>query len=272
MGTLLLLFAPVRARGEEPPAPVPSGLPTIKEFYPRAGPPGTVVLISGENFQDLQSVQFGGVEAHFDPWRDGKFFAYAPTNSPGGLIKVTTAAGSAISGLDFTVLIPSPAVFDFSPDVGPPGSTVQLVGRDLRFASRVLINGIPATFKVMTAAFSVDQLEVTAPNEATRGLITVETPFGNVSTPAPFTIRPSSDQPMLFLERGGTMSPDQMRVTWFGNATDYQLQSAFGFADTLDWIDSTLVPVVSGDPPAVTSSVILTVSQQRSQFFRLVRR
>ena len=82
---------------------IPRIPPTISGFSPNAGPPGTRVLISGQEFIGVTAVQFNGTSAVFTVVADTSIRATVPTGATTGPISVTTLAGTQTSDADFTV-------------------------------------------------------------------------------------------------------------------------------------------------------------------------
>lgn len=76
----------------------------ITSFTPESGPSRSTVLISGANLTYASTVTFNGVAAAgFDVLSDTQLSAVVPTQATSGRIGVTTPAGTAYSGVDFTV-------------------------------------------------------------------------------------------------------------------------------------------------------------------------
>lgn len=81
--------------------------PLIVELLPSAGPIGTVVRISGENFDGQvpanNVVRFNGVVAPVLLAQPFRIFARVPTGATSGPVTVTTASGTATSPEPFTL-------------------------------------------------------------------------------------------------------------------------------------------------------------------------
>ena len=122
--------------------------PRITSFSPASGPVGTSVIINGANFTGATSVTFNGTSASYTVNTAIKITATVPSGATTGLIGVTTAAGTATSGTDFTV---APRISSFSPTSGVIGSSVTINGANFTGATSVKFNGTSATFTVNTA-------------------------------------------------------------------------------------------------------------------------
>jgi uncharacterized repeat protein (TIGR01451 family) len=76
--------------------------PVIQEISPSAAGIGTLVVIRGLNFDQIQAVLFNGTPAPFSLM--GDLWATVPTNATTGPITVVTSGGSAVSAAPFTPL------------------------------------------------------------------------------------------------------------------------------------------------------------------------
>jgi hypothetical protein len=77
--------------------------PVISGFQPASGPPGTLVTITGTDFQNLTSVTIGGRAALVLTSTSTSITAYLMPGSTSGVIKATTATGTGTSAGVFTV-------------------------------------------------------------------------------------------------------------------------------------------------------------------------
>ena len=77
--------------------------PTLIGFSPIAGPPGTVVTITGTNFNGATGVTFGSTVATFTVNSATQITTSVPAGSATGAVNVTTPAGTATSTTTFTV-------------------------------------------------------------------------------------------------------------------------------------------------------------------------
>jgi hypothetical protein len=78
--------------------------PTITGFTPNSGAAGASVTIDGTNFISPTAVTFNGVNATFTVNSTTQIVATVPGGATTGPISVTTAAGTAVSANNFTVL------------------------------------------------------------------------------------------------------------------------------------------------------------------------
>ncbi|TXK51323.1 choice-of-anchor D domain-containing protein [Pontibacter qinzhouensis] len=84
-------------------------VPTITSFTPDEGLLGDIIIITGTNFVDVQSVAFNGaVSTNYIVNSDTQISAQVPIEATSGSITVTTLGGTAASITTFTVLNPLP--------------------------------------------------------------------------------------------------------------------------------------------------------------------
>ncbi|MHC1769987.1 MAG: IPT/TIG domain-containing protein [Verrucomicrobiia bacterium] len=193
-------------------------LPIIESFSPTSGAVGTWVHFSGIGLEGVTSVQFHGKEAVFteQPWYLGGLRARVPSGAGTGPITITTKTGSHTTPASFTVLqLGAPAISEFSPRSGPPGTLIAIRGSFLVSVRSVTINGVAAEFSQMVA----DWLYVTVPVHATSGTILVVTESGSATTSTPFEVT-QAQRPTIT-----TVSPPSARshswVTITGAGLDF---------------------------------------------------
>ncbi len=159
--------------------------PVITGFSPGSGPPGTTVTITGEQFVQVQSVDFNGVPAAFTVVSPAELTATVPAGAQSGPISITTPGGTATSAI-FTV-ITGPTILNFDPTSGSFGTSVTITGQNFSSVAsqnQVKFNGVPA---IVTSA-TLTEIRATVPHQATTGPITVTTALGNAAGPSDFTV------------------------------------------------------------------------------------
>lgn len=162
--------------------------PSISSFAPASGIVGDVITINGASF-DAGSliVKFGtGTASSPTLVSPTKITAIVPAAATSGKITVETAAGSAQSATDFTV-IGSPAVSAFSPTSAAIGVEVVVTGTNFINVSNVKFNTTTVTAPNFTVV-SPTQIKVNVPAGATTGKISVTTPAGSGTSASNFTV------------------------------------------------------------------------------------
>jgi Metallo-peptidase family M12B Reprolysin-like/Calx-beta domain len=84
-----------------------STFPTITNFTPASGIPGTMVTITGTNFISPSAVTFNGTPAVFTVNSTTEIVATVPSGATSGFIAVTTPSGQALSPSTFIVTLPT---------------------------------------------------------------------------------------------------------------------------------------------------------------------
>jgi uncharacterized repeat protein (TIGR03803 family) len=167
------------------------------------GPNTRLVLATGGNFYG--TTEAGGAHSGcgtiFRVTPLGKlttlhtFPCYSEPEPPGWLIQGTdgdfygTISGSGTGGYYGAVFRLSEGLKPFVKTVytsGRVGSKVQIVGRDLRWATAVRFNGMPAKFKILTRY----EITTAVPIGATTGTVTLTTPRGKLASNIAFTVLP----------------------------------------------------------------------------------
>jgi uncharacterized protein (TIGR03437 family) len=99
------------------------------------GPVGTEVTITGSHFAGATTVTFNGTASSYAVLSETQIRGTVPSGATTGRIRVTTSAGTATSGSDFTVTAPPPAptTLTFNP---PHDAWVRSSSQSSNFGSR----------------------------------------------------------------------------------------------------------------------------------------
>ena len=148
-------------------------LPTITSFTPTTWD-GGMVMITGTNLWNVQSVSFNGVESTaIYQYSDTEIWVEVPFGATTGKIAVTTFLGTTESATNF--IIPPPTITSFTPVSGWIGASVVISGTFFGSVSAVTFNGTAAT------TYTVDsdtQITAVVPAGATSGRIAVTSANG----------------------------------------------------------------------------------------------
>ena len=153
---------------------------SLIEFTPDKGPIGSAVTIYGTGFSPTpanNTVKFNGTTATVTASSATQISTTVPVGATTGLITVTTAAGTVSSSVPFTVGSDAPVITSFTPNIGAPGTTVNLTGSNFDgtpSGNRVDFNG---TRSIVTAA-TATSITTSVPTGATSGRISDTTPAG----------------------------------------------------------------------------------------------
>jgi hypothetical protein len=150
------------------------GRPTIAGFTPPSGAVGAVVTINGTNFSETATenvVTFNGVVASVTSSTSESITTKVPSGAGNGKIFVTTRGVTVSSATDFIVM-PTPFITSFNPQIGVVGSIVNIFG--INFDSDeskniIMFNGTVAEVN----AASSTAIIATVPVGATNGPISI---------------------------------------------------------------------------------------------------
>ncbi|MBX3733576.1 MAG: IPT/TIG domain-containing protein [Verrucomicrobiae bacterium] len=164
------------------------GNPRIEAFTPRAAAGDTIALM-GLNFLVSQPGQLqlrigGALVTQFEVVSNTNLNAVVPLTAATGPLSLTAPGGSFITTTNFTLL---PRVTTFSPNFGPPGTVVTLVGSGLTGTQRILFGNTAAT---TITNLSSAQVTAVVPAGVSTGPITLITAGGTNVTEALFFAPP----------------------------------------------------------------------------------
>jgi uncharacterized repeat protein (TIGR01451 family) len=163
---------------------------SITSFSPTNSAPGTRVTITGANFTNATAVSFNGVAVPagtFTVTNNTTLGVTVPGGVTTGPISVTTPAGTAISSGNFYA---TPIITSFVPTHGLPGTNVTISGTNFTGTTAVyFFNSVSAVASVVNNG----QINVTVPNGAQTGPITVVAPAGSANSAASFVLDYSND-------------------------------------------------------------------------------
>jgi glucose/arabinose dehydrogenase len=158
------------------------GSPTVSSFAPASGVAGqTVVKLIGTYLAGTSSVTFNGKPADFTVLSDTSLLATVPKGATTGPIAITTGAGTATTGGDFTVTLTITAL---APAGGPVGTTVNIFGNGFTGTTAVKFNNKPAVFSFL----SDTSIQATVPAGATTGPVIVTAAGKTTRSEGVFTV------------------------------------------------------------------------------------
>jgi hypothetical protein len=167
------------ARNNPPPPPV------ISSFAPASAVIGTTVNITGNGFNNVSAVSFGGVAAaSFTVFSPTSIAAVVGNGGASGEVSITALAGSAaLSGFTF-IPPPAPVISSFTPDSGAVGKIVTITGSNLNNLISIQIGG-KAAIPVSNSGSIVKAMVM--PGAVTGG-ISLVTAGGSASVTGNFTV------------------------------------------------------------------------------------
>lgn len=187
--------------------------PVVIGFAPISGGVGTTVVVTGANFATVTNASFNGVSANGTIDSATQLTLTVPAGATTGPITVTSPAGTGTSVINFMV-IPTPSISSFTPNIGPVGTSLAITGTNFLNATSVSFNGVSASFTVTSAS----QVTANVPAGATTGTISVRTPGGVAMSASSFTVitAPANDNftaAQVISGNSGTVSANSVAAT-----------------------------------------------------------
>jgi hypothetical protein len=240
--------------------------PTITSFAPTTGAPGTMLTITGENFNPSiadNKVFINGIEAVVTASSSTAIVAIVPVGATTGQIIVTTLYKTLnwtmTSTMDFTVVNPEPVITSFTPASGTEGTIVTITGQHFTgdiSQNKISFNGAEAVI----TAFSPTAITAIVPVGATSGRIILTTSYNNliwnVLSSSDFTVE--SKEPFITSFTPTTGTPGTMVSIKGGNFDALTSNNKIffnGVASTI--ISASPTEIVALVPTAATSGKIL---------------
>jgi hypothetical protein len=167
--------------------------PIIESFSPTSGPPGTRLIITGQNLKYVTSVLFNGHAC--DKWGPGidgvSLLAYAPSSATTGPITVSGPSGEFTTQDAFTVTSRPPLTVEQWPTETETGSILSMTVNDSSLITGVQLNLESLNYFPPITATGVSIL---IPTNAVSGPLTLFSATGSLTSPEPLTVHP---QPIL---------------------------------------------------------------------------
>jgi hypothetical protein len=233
--------------------------PVINNVEPPAGSPagGTIVTITGANFDDSTSVKFGGINAMRNRQGSDTIIAIAPPHSAGAVdIEVSNGKRTAKAAKGFRYELDAPMVTKVDPESGPAtgGTKILIQGKNFQPGAIVRWNGRPVVARFQTS--EAISLVTPAGKSGAVGLEVVNPDGKNFALPDGFTYRGliqiTSITPRTGVSGGG------YSVTISGSNFEQGASVMFGnqYGQTTFVNPSTLAAIVpAGDSGAVDVTV-----------------
>ena len=158
---------------------------TIRSITPSAGPVGTIITITGQDFTGITEVHFNGTLATtFNLTSETSLSVVVPEGATSGVVSVKTPRGVDFSRPGFHV-VPPPAITSFSPAAGGVGTRVTIKGESLAGTNRVSFTGAS---QPTISALTDTSLSVVVPFGTQTGPITVAAPGGTATSEESFML------------------------------------------------------------------------------------
>lgn len=149
--------------------------PSITAVSPDSGATGTKIVLTGNDFQNVSSVDFGGVPASSFYYQSPTQIVAIPAAGASGNISVVTPFGAGQwPGFTFTS---SPTISSFTPVSAGNNDVIQITGTHLDSITAVSFGGTPAKSFTITSPTSISAIVA----QGSSGDITVSTPYSSAS-------------------------------------------------------------------------------------------
>jgi len=141
------------------------------------------VMILGQNLSQVFSVDFGSVQAQFQPGSDTYLLAYVPSAAIDSPVTVTFETGLQLETEQSVHILPK--ITNLDPPRGQVGTPVSISGGGFAGATEVTFGGIATgNFTVVNPGL----IQATVPAGAVTGKVEVVTPNGSAKSPKRFTV------------------------------------------------------------------------------------
>jgi hypothetical protein len=146
--------------------------PTITGFTPTVGFVGSSVQIDGTHLAPVTQVKFNGVLANYTVVTSQIINATVPLGATTGPITVVSPGGTAQSPANFVI----PMITSIVPQIGIPGTNVQINGHSLSSVNKVTFTGSNGPVNAIIAGVTDVYVGVIVPVGTITGPITVSGP------------------------------------------------------------------------------------------------
>ena len=185
-------------------------------------------------------------------------------NTTGILYGETFGGGSDSAGVFYSLNDKLPAFVSLVSTAGKVGDSIEILGQGLNGATAVSFNGKAAKFKVVSATY----LTATVPSGASRGLVTVKTSSGTLTsnhvfvvTPFIKSFNPTSGKVGTVVDITGTTFTGTTKVTFGGVAASFTVNSDTQVTATVPTGAVTGKIAITTPAGTAISSGIFTVTQ-----------
>ncbi|MBI3181067.1 MAG: IPT/TIG domain-containing protein [Myxococcales bacterium] len=234
-----------------------SGGPTLTALTPNNGPPNALVTISGAGFSTNAAdslVTFSGRLATVLAAAPTSLDVKVPPGAQSGPVELTDAVTGQVSNPLAFAVQHAPTVLSASPDHGPPGTVVTILGARFDPVSSnnvVKFGGIAST---SVTAVSATELRATIPASAVSGAISVET--GGVASNAdtPFALAKTAIVTPPPAPSLTSISPSLLQVGDSVTLTGANFSSVIG-ESRVEFFPGVAAQVTAASPTSITATV-----------------
>jgi len=212
--------------------------PVISSFSPDSAGPMEVIMITGQNFDNVSAVSFGGAPAFSFTVNDPTIIMATVGNGNSGDITVTTPGGTATSS-GFT-FVSKPLITSIAPAAAATGGSVTINGINFTGTTSVSFGGVNATSFEINADTSITA--IVGPGSS--GNVSITTPSGT-ATLAGFTFIPPPTISSFSPTTAGTGATVTITGTNFTGVTSVSFGGAAASSFTV--VDLTTITAIVGN-------------------------
>ncbi|HAS44124.1 MAG TPA: hypothetical protein DCS93_26840 [Microscillaceae bacterium] len=174
---------------------------SLTDFTPKVGPIGTEVTITGTNFSSVVAenlVKFNGTNATVNSATATELKVTVSAGTTTGKITVSVGGETVTSTVDFNVTTNNTdlVITDFNPKSGVIGTNVTITGVNFDAIAGNNLVKFNGTSAVVTTA-TTTQLQVTVPDGATTGKLSVTVGNQTDTSTAVFTVTENPNDPAI---------------------------------------------------------------------------
>ncbi|MFN5426541.1 MAG: beta strand repeat-containing protein, partial [Bacteroidota bacterium] len=149
--------------------------PTITSFTPTIAAAGTLINITGTNFENTSAITLGGTPVSaFTVVSSTSIIAIVGSGSSGAVSLTTPGGTASLNGFTF---IPAPTITLFSPAIAGAGAVMSITGTNFLGTSTITLGGTPVTSFTVISSTSI----VAIVGTGSSGSVSLTTPGGSAS-------------------------------------------------------------------------------------------
>lgn len=142
--------------------------PVITDFSPKISAIGSIVRVTGSNFNSVSSTSINGVNSSFTLIDNQNLDVRVAAGTTSGFISLVSPEAVVSSSVSLTVTPPF-SISTFTPSSGQAGDEVTIQGTSLNQAAIITFNDLPSEFVIVNS----NQIKAKAPLNAGDGYITI---------------------------------------------------------------------------------------------------
>ncbi|MFN4975500.1 MAG: beta strand repeat-containing protein, partial [Bacteroidota bacterium] len=149
--------------------------PTITSFTPTVAATGTLISITGTNFENTSVITLGGTPVNsFTVVSSTSIIAVVGSGSSGAVSLTTPGGTASLAGFTF---IPAPTITSFTPTIAAAGTLINITGTNFENTSAITLGGTPVSTFTVVSSTSI----IAIVGSGSSGAVSLTTPGGSAS-------------------------------------------------------------------------------------------